>query len=118
MPKESKIKEIWEKSGSVNAVLLNLNKFAEKTDFVEFCCTLAIGNLFNSLKVINVHCLGLEQLTNKKFDGASSTPMEFTIDDVCNVAVDYLGLAYKQLKHHAKLYRDRDYGKKVSFCCL
>jgi hypothetical protein len=41
-PKEARILNIW-KDGSVNVLIVNLDNFAEKTDFVEFAITFALG---------------------------------------------------------------------------
>lgn len=37
--------KIWE-DGPVNALVINLDEYAEKTDFVEFSLTFALGKLF------------------------------------------------------------------------
>jgi hypothetical protein len=41
-PKEARILNIW-KDGPVDVLIVNLDNFAEKNDFVEFAITFALG---------------------------------------------------------------------------
>lgn len=47
-PKEAKTLGVW-RDGPVNVLIINLNNFAEKTDFVEFALTFAGLLLFEIL---------------------------------------------------------------------
>jgi hypothetical protein len=57
---------------------------------------------------------GLDQLTNKKFDGVASTPTGFTDEDVSLAGLHYLYEAFKNLGKVEDCTLEMDYGSMVS----
>jgi hypothetical protein len=54
-------------------------------------------------------------LTNKKFDGAASTPVGFTHEDTFITGMHFLTQAFNKAEKASDLLPDADYGPKVRF---
>jgi len=95
-PKEARIIENWLEGKDVKVVCINLDNYAEKTDFIEFAINAFLGS----------------QLTNKKLDGVTKTPADFDVDQVSDTALHFLASAFNNRTYALPRSFDDDFGKK------